>query len=182
MKKRYVLTLVLAVMLAIFTGCEPEPSLPELTLPKRLAIVKEYHGEIFDLVVSNLEESTPTDFEESDPILLGEGITCFVTASDLDEINLFMSLDEWVAADGTEISGTIILDIEYHTSSEVSLNIVRTGIPATLYFDSSSVSYIAELTDGDSLDPTFIPESDYFAWVSVIVDGKLLVNNPIGYK
>ena len=138
-KNKLVLTLALVVMLTAFTGCEPQLSSPELTINERMTIVKGYNDEIFTLMTSTLDDSSPSDFSEGDSILEDEeGLTCIVTAADLDEINLFMSFDGWVADDGAEINGNMILDVEYYTSP-VSFNSIRTGIPASLYFDRSSV-------------------------------------------
>jgi hypothetical protein len=177
MKNKLVLTLALVVMLTAFTGCEPEPSLPELTINERMTIVKRYNDEIFTLMTSILDDSSPSDFVEGDSILDDEeGLSCIVTAVDLDEINLFMSFDEWVADDGTEISGNMILDVEYYTSPE-SLNIIRTGIPASLYFDRSSVSYVASFLDDDSVDTTFVSDLEYFFCTSFIADGEILILN-----
>ncbi len=182
MKNTRVLTLALIIMLATFTGCESEPSFPELTIPQRMTTVKEYNQELFALIVPIVENAQPADFTEGDFVPVDEGITCFVTYSGLDEMTLYMTLDEWVAADGTKIIGTIELEVEYYTSPEVSLHIVRTDRPAFLYFDNSSVSYLAEFLDDEGSDPAYLSDYDYYAWVSMIVDGKLLVNNPIGYK
>lgn len=177
MKNKLVLTLALVIMLAAFTGCEPEPSLPELTIGERVSVAKGYNNEIFTLMVSILEDTSPADFADGDPITVDEGITCTVTSADgVDEINLFMSFDEWVAADGTEISGTLILDVEYYTSP-VSLNIIRTGVPASLYFDRSSVSYVASFNDDDSVDTAFDSDLEYFFCTALIDDGEILLLN-----
>jgi hypothetical protein len=114
-------------------------------------------------MTSILYDSSPSDFSEGDSILEDEeGLIYIVTAVDLDEINLFMSFDGWVADDGTEISGNMILGVEYYTSP-VSLNSIRTGIPASLYFDRSSVSYVASFLDDDSIDTTFATDLEYFS-------------------
>ena len=113
MKNKLVLTVVLAIMVVVFLGCEAEPSLPELTIGERIAVVKDYHHEIFSLMASSLEDSASADFAEGDPITFDEGLSGIVIYSDVDEINMYITLNIWVAEDGTEISGTIVLDVEY---------------------------------------------------------------------
>lgn len=182
MKRKLVLILALIVMLASFTGCESEPSLSELTIPQRLTAVKDYNSEIFDLVASSLDGSRSTRVATSEPIALDVGLTSTTTYIYENREDLFLTFDEWVAADGTEISGYMEITVEYYSTTRESISIVRTNDPAILYFDSTSVSYFAASTDNDSSDSEFISGSDDFLLLSLIVDGKLLVNNQIGYK
>ena len=96
-------------------------------------------------------------------------------------MDIVITLDEWVAADGTVISGTIYLDFYYYDVSRASLHIVQTDDTTFLYFDNTLVSYKADFIDGDEDDTTFISEYEQFIWISLIVDGKILVNNPMVY-
>jgi hypothetical protein len=182
MKKKLVLILALIVMLVSFSSCESEPSHSELNIPQRLTTVKTYNSEIFDLVASSLEDSASDRTAASDPVVLDAGITCSVTSFYDTWENLFLTFDEWVAADGTEISGNMEITVEYYSNTRESINTVSTNDPAILYFDSTSVSYLAESIDDGSSDSEFISRSENFLLVSLIVDGKHLVNNQIGYK
>ncbi len=55
------------------------------------------------------------------------------------------------------------------------------SIQASLSFDRTSASYMAEFVDDDSLDQTFISNYDYFFCLSLIADGEILILNSMGY-
>lgn len=183
MKIKRVLILALVVMVTIFTGCEPEPTLPELTIPEMVTIAKGYNNEIVDLMLSAIEDSAPSDFSEGDLVAVAEGITCNVTDSYLNEVRLSLILDGWVAADETEIGGYLDIEVEYYTSTEeISLNMIRIVDPSSLYFDRSSVTYLAEFVDEDSSDQAFIADHEFFFCLSLNDDGKTLLPNMVRYK
>jgi hypothetical protein len=175
MKRNFLLVLVLVMVFWVFTGCEAAPSLPET-----LRTVKGYNDELFALVASHLGDTAPESFAEDTSITIGQGITCIVSSSSTNELNLIMTLDDWEASDGTEVSGTVVLDIEYYTSGMVYISIIR-STPAFLYFDLTSVSYVAESIDDDSSTAAFSSGSDMFFCGSLIVDGEILILNLIGW-
>jgi hypothetical protein len=175
MKRNFVVVLALVIMLWVFTGCEAAP-----TLPESLRTVKGYNDELFALVTSYLGDTAPDSFAEDSSITIGDGITCIVSSSSTNELNLVMTLNNWEAHDGTEISGTVVLDIEYYTSGMVYISIIR-STPAFLYFDRTSVSYVAESIDEDSSTAAFSAGSDMFFCASLIIDGKVLILNMLGY-
>ena len=181
MKSKFMLIVVLIIMIAAFTGCESEPLLPEMTITSRFIIVKEYHREIVDLVVSYFESSSSIAYSDGDIISFAEGINGRVRYNHVYLMDISISLDEWVAVDGTIISGTVYLDFYYYHDDDCSrdaLHMVKTDDTAFLYFDDTWVSYKAEFVDGDESESTFISEYEQFIWIYLIVDGKMLVNNP----
>ena len=178
MKNNFVLILALVVMTTIFTGCEPEPSLHEL-----ITVAKGYNTEILDLMLPVFENSDPTEFAKDELVTIDDGITCRVTSYYDNELRLFMTMDGWEAADGNEVGGFMAIDIEYYApSEEVSINIIRMNDPATLYFDRSSVIYLAEFIDYDSSDQAFVSDYDYYFCLSLNDDGKTLMPNTVRYK
>lgn len=60
--------------------------------------------------MSLTEDVTPTEFSEGESLTFDGGMTALVDYADSDELNLIMTLDRWVADDGTEINGTVIID------------------------------------------------------------------------
>src|SRR5690554_4579869 len=118
MKSRLILILVLVIMISIFTGCVPAPTLSELTIPEIITMIKGHNNDILDSLLVALEDSAPSDFTEGDLVTLDEGIICEVTSQYMTEVSLAMILDDWVATDGTEIGGYMTIEIEYHASSE----------------------------------------------------------------
>jgi hypothetical protein len=174
MKMKLVLALALIVLLGVFTGCEPAPTLPEI-----LSTVKGYKDELTELVLTHVESAAPTDFTEGDSIPVDDGITCIVDAADADELNLIMSLDNWVANDGTEITGTIAFDIEYDPST-LNLSMFRM-VPAIILFERTSASFVSEAIDEDVSTEAFVPAHEYFFCTSLIVDGEILMLNIYGY-
>lgn len=175
MKRNFVVVLAMVAILWVFIGCEAAP-----TLPESLRTVKGYNDELFALVTSYLGDTAPDSFAEDSSITIGEGLTCLVSNSSTNELNLVMALNNWEANDGTEISGTVVLDIEYYTSGNVYISIIRSA-PAYLYYDRTSVSYVAESIDDDSSTVAFSAGSDMFFCASLIIDGEILVLNMFGY-
>ena len=178
MKRKLLAVLVLvSIMLGTFTGCEPMPTLSAI-----VSTTKGFNNEIIALIISQVEEDySPDDFPEDLKITVDEGLTCTVEYSGLNSLELLVTLDDWVANDGTEISGTIMVDIDYY-SSPISVSSISME-PAMIYFDRTSVSYVSEVLDGDATTETFTPGSSEFICISIIVDGKTLVNNIVGlYK
>ncbi|NLV85154.1 MAG: hypothetical protein GXY60_11360 [Spirochaetales bacterium] len=106
-------------------------------------------------------------------------MTALVDYADSDELNLIMTLDRWVANDGTEINGTVVLDIEYYTSP-VSISSIRIA-PSMINFDRTSVSYVTELIDDDSTNVSFTPDYNFLFCASLIVDGEILILNMFGW-
>lgn len=165
MKKKFVVVLVLALMIGLFTGCEIAPTIPQL-----LTTVRGYHEELNALVASNLEGITHTEFERGDSLPISQGVAGRINYVDSSELSLKMTLDNWVAGNGAEVSGTIYLNILYDTN----IASIRTE-RAYLYFDRTSVSYEAEVFDGDSATEAFTSGFSTFHCTSMIVDGKTLI-------
>lgn len=174
MKRKFVAALVLAIVLGTFMSCENVPTLPEI-----LTTVKGYNDEFIVLVLSLTEDVAPTEFTEGESLTFDEGMTALVDYAGSDELNLIMTLDRWVASDGTEINGTVVLDIEYYTSP-VSISTIRIA-PSMINFDRTSVSYVTELIDDDSTNVSFTPEYNFFFCASLIVDGEILILNMFGW-
>lgn len=177
MKRILFVTLTLVIVLGTFTGCEPAPTLYEL-----LTTVESYNDELFALVVPRVQDYDGSGYSEGDFITIDEGITCIVDTANSDELNLSLTLDNWRARNGTKISGTIVLDIEYFTSPSYSINMMRTagGFLTSLHFERTSVSYVAQWIDND-YNTGFDPEYENFFCTSMIEDGKILILNSYGF-
>ena len=169
MKKNFAFVLVLVIMIGAFTGCELAPSIPEI-----LTTVKGYNDEIIALVLPQVQGSAPESFTEGSFITIDDGITCSVSYSSTSELELFITLDNWVASDGTEINGIIELDFNFYDSPVYIASIeTDTGI---MYFNRTSVVFEAEVFDGDPATEAFTSAYETFLTISLIDDGIYLVN------
>lgn len=174
MKKKLILTLFfVTTMLVVFTGCEPASSLPEI-----IANVKGYNNETIALLLPQVV-GHPYDYYSADSCFtVDEGITCTVVESDVEDTTFAINLDNWVASDGAIISGYVSVDVVYYASSGHISNI-NTNF-ASLYYDRTSVSYVAEVLDGDASNEAFTPRERLFVFISLIVDGETLMFNFAG--
>ena len=174
MEKKFVLALlVLTCMVGIFTGCEQEP-----TLVQRVGSIQAYNEELVDLILQQVVGRAHGSYAENESILLDSGITCAVVESDSEDTTLQITLSDWIADDGTEISGFTIVDVMYYDNGNISsIKMVQ----AALYFDRTSIGYLAEIFDGDDSTPAFTYDSEMFMCVSLIVDGKTLISNMFMY-
>lgn len=171
MRKTFAATLALVIMMfGLFTGCEPAPSIPSI-----VTTMKGYNDELIGLLLPPINGTSPLDFPEDTVITIDDGIDCKVRYSDSGELDLLLRLNFWVAHDGTEICGILPVDIEYYSSSSSIYSFQARS--AMLYFDRTSVSYRADVTDGDETTEAFTPDTDYFTCTSLIVDGKTLLAN-----
>ena len=170
-KKKFVMALLLVILMTVpFTGCEAAPPLSAI-----VSTTKGYNDEIIALIVSHVVGQTPADFTADSAIEIDERINCFVDYTDTSVINLSMTLDDWVASDGTEVSGTLDIYIDYYTSP-VHVSRVRMR-PAMLYFDRTSINFETEIYDGDADDVAFTSENHSFLCLSLIVDGDTLITS-----
>jgi len=175
MKKIFTLVLVLVIMFGTFTGCELAPSISEI-----LTTVKVYNNEIIALVLPQIEGSAPESFTKDSFIIIDDGITCRVSYSSVSEVELFITLDNWVASDGTEINGIIELDFNYYDSPVYISSIeTDTGI---FHFNRTSVVFEAEVFDGDPATEAFTSAYEIFFTISLVDDGITLINLMYGGK
>ncbi len=170
MKKKFVVILSLIVILGAFSGCELAPSLPEI-----LTTVKGYNNEIIALVLARVEGSTPESFTVDAFITLENGMSIRVDTTSASELELYITLDKWVASDGTEIDGIVQLDFSYYLSPAY-ISIIETDT-AILHFNRTSVGFEAEVFDGDPATEAFTYAFGTFFSMSLTVDGKPLIAN-----
>ena len=175
-KRKFLLSLlVLALVLGLFTGCEPVPTLPGI-----VNTVKEYNDEITALILLDVPASAPETLEEGAVGTVDEGFTYRIDYSDATSLELEVFLDHWGAADGIQISGYLEVDIEYY-ATPVSISSIHTN-RTTIYFDRTSASYDADVFDGDASTETFTAELNLFRCLSLIVDGKTLISSTVNLK
>ncbi len=170
MKMKLVVVLILVIILGAFTGCELAPSLPEI-----LTTVRGYNNEIIALVIPQVEGYAPELFTEDSFITVDDGIICMVGFSSSSSLNLLISLDNWVANDGTEINGIIELDFNYY-DSPVYISTIETDM-AIFNFDRTSVIFQAEVFDEDPATEAFTYDYETFFSMALTVNGRPLIAN-----
>jgi len=173
--KKILLTLLLVIsMLGIFTGCEPVSSIPEIIGP-----IKGYNDELVALLMPQVV-GHPFDFYTADESLeVDEGIVCNVDETDIEDTTFTIALNNWVANDGTKISGHMTVNVKYYASTG---NISSIETISTMFcFNRTSVNYFTEVFDGDADDEAFTSNYDTFRCISLIVDGKTLINTYMYY-
>jgi len=169
-KTKLVTALFLVIsMLVLFTGCEAMPSLSAI-----VSTTKGYNDELIALVLAHMVGNTPADFVEDSTIPIDDGITCTIDYTDADEVQMLLNLDSWVASDGTEISGVLEMEIGYY-ASPMYVSSISTEM-GLFYFDRTSILFATEIFDGDASAEAFTAEDRFFACISLIVDGKTLIN------
>lgn len=165
------MALLLGILITmLFTGCEALPSLSAI-----VSTTRGYNDEIIALIVPHVVGQTPADFTADSAIEIDERINCIVDYTDLSVINLSMTLADWVASDGTKVSGTLEVYIDYYTSP-VHVSRIRMR-PAMLYFDRTSVNFETEIFDSDANTEAFTSENHSFLCLSLIVDGDTLITS-----
>ena len=169
MKRNLTLVLVIVIMFVAFTGCELAPSLPEVFIT-----VNGYSNEIIALVLPEVVGSAPDSFTDGSFITIDDGIIGRIDYTSATDLELLVTLDNWVASDGTEISGILELDFDYYTSP-VYISRIYTDM-AILNFDRTSVVFTGEIIDGDPATETFTFDHEMFIIISLINDGTNLIN------
>ena len=170
MKNKFVVALSLTILLGAFTGCELAPSIPEI-----LTTIKGYNNEIIALSIAQVEGSAPESFSVDSLIAIDDRIVCKVDSSSESSLYLFITLDNWIASDGTVINGFIDLDFNYY-DSPVYISSIETDM-AIFHFDRTSVVFQAEVFDGDPTTEAFTFAHESFFSRSLLVDGKPLIAN-----
>ncbi len=169
MKRNFTLVLVMVIMLGAFTGCELAPSLPEIFIT-----VNGYSNEIIALVLPQVVGYAPDSFTDGSFITIDDGIIGRIDYTSATDLELLVTLDNWVASDGTEISGILELDFDYYSAPAYISSIYTDR--AILNFDRTSVVFTAEVFDGDPATETFTFDHEMFITTSLINNGTNLIN------
>lgn len=174
--KKILLTLLLVIsMLGIFTGCEPASSIPEI-----VTSVSGYNDEIVALLIPQVV-GHPFDFYTADESLeVDEGIICNVDETDAEDTTFQITLENWIASDNTIINGSMVVNVKYYASTG---NISSIETISTMFcFNRTSVNFFTEVFDGDATSESFTNDYDTFRCISLIVDGRTLINTFIFYS
>ncbi len=175
MKKRIIQALFLLIcILGMFTGCDQASSLPVI-----VGSVKGYNRELVTLILTGAVGRIHSSYSENESLSLDSNIVCIVDESDIEDTTLLITLSDWIADDGTAISGFLNVDVRYYSSTgNISSIKIR---PATLYFNRTSAGYQAEVFDGDDSTSAFTSNSEVFMCTSLIIDGKTFIFNTSMY-
>lgn len=172
---RLVLVLLVAV-LGLFMGCDSNISTPvELNIPTLVDTLQGYSNEITSLVYSHICGKDPKQWDGT--FVVAEGISCRVTSQDIDELELTVKVDTWVASDGAQVSGLYEeFAIKYDTAYEYYYRIISS--PTLLYTGNTAISFLTTiwLREGGTLN--FSTDWQDFICISLSVDGRSLIENP----
>lgn len=169
MKRKIAFVLAVLVMTLSFTGCEQQMPLTEI-----LSTVQGYNEEIQAMVASQVENSLPDSFTESDLIAIDDGISCRVGFINSRSLVLGLTLNDWVASDGTKISGSIQMDIHYQDAADDASTEYISSIESTavMNYDLTSASFSEEAFDNTPETAVFTYDHASFQCYSLLVDGK----------
>ncbi|AEV29136.1 hypothetical protein SpiGrapes_1323 [Sphaerochaeta pleomorpha str. Grapes] len=171
MKKKIALVMIVVMMVLFFTGCEQQIPITEI-----LSTVKGYSEEILAMVASEVETSLPDSFTDDTLIAIDTGISCRVSNTYTNELILDITLNNWVASDGTVISGSIEMDLVYDADSTYIYSIQSIVL---MNYDLTSVYFGEEVFDNTPETAAFTFDNATFQCLALSVDGKPLISNQL---
>jgi outer membrane lipoprotein-sorting protein len=143
MKKKAILFFVLIVTIVFFTGCEQSVNIPEA-----FSEIKGYNSESITTIMNDLKTHGTTYYTEGTFGEIEDGITYYVDENYTSEIDLSVNLDNWVASDGTKLSGYIDLEIYFDNTTGA---ITDLDTENNLYYDTT-ITYFETKTYNESSD------------------------------
>jgi hypothetical protein len=170
MKKKFLGFFVLILLVFLFTGCEQA-----INIPDEMAAVQAYDKEVIVAIMDELETKIPSDFTEIYFGTINEKISYIVDDYEDDEVGLIITLEKWVASDGTEISGNLYLDINYD-SFDSSYVIDYLYNYAYLIYEGTVARFNENIFNDTSVIAEFTFENNGFICYSLTIDGESIID------